>query len=90
MPLPLSSAEALGRAVAAGRMLLGLDQAQLATEAGVSAATVSNVERGNDARPDTMKALRKALRQGGVTLCFDAKNGHASATIAFEEPEDED
>ncbi len=90
MAIPLSSVEALGRAIAAGRMLAGLDQAELATKAGLSAATVSNVERGNDALHDTIKAIRRALRKSGVTVCFEASNGHASATIAFEEPDDDE
>ena len=90
MAVPLSSVEALGRAIAAGRMLAGLDQAELATKAGLSAATVSNVERGNDARPDTIKAIRRALRNTRVTICFEPSNGHASATIAFEEPDDDE
>ncbi len=90
MLITISPVEALGRAIAAGRMLAGLDQGQLATIANLSGATVSNVERGNDARPDTVKAIRKALRQSGVTICFEASNGHASASITFEEPEDEE
>lgn len=84
--IPISAQEAMGRVVAAGRMLAGLDQAALATAAGVSAATVSNVERGNDARPTTLSAIRRALRHAGVNVCFSANNGHASAAICFEEP----
>jgi hypothetical protein len=48
------------------------------------------VERGNDARPDTIKAIRRALRNTRVTICFEPSNGHASATIAFEEPDDDE
>ncbi len=37
---------ARGRVVAAGRMLAGLDQEQLAAEAGLSPSTVSKIELG--------------------------------------------
>ena len=45
MPLNLSDSEALDRTYAAARMMAGLDQAELANAAGLSAGTISNVER---------------------------------------------
>jgi transcriptional regulator with XRE-family HTH domain len=83
VPLNLSNAQALGRTYAAARMMAGLDQAGLAAAAGVSAATVSNVERGRDSRPDTIKAIRRALVQEGVLVGFSKNNGLASVTISF-------
>jgi transcriptional regulator with XRE-family HTH domain len=88
MPVSISQAEAYGRMIAAGRMLAGLDQSQLAAIAGVSPATVSNVERGHDARDDTRRAIRKALRKSGVMVSWDTANGLAVAAITFEEPDD--
>lgn len=83
--LTLDQAEAQGRMIAAGRKLAGLDQAQLATAAGLSPATVSNVERGQEARSETLRALRKALRDSGVALMWDSRNCLVSVTAAFEE-----
>jgi len=83
MPLSLTNAEARGRTYAAARMLAGLDQAALAAEAGVSAATVSNVERGREGRPTTLKAIRKALTRQGVLVGFSPSNGLASVSISF-------
>ena len=83
MPLNLSNNEALGRTYAAARMLAGLDQAALAHRAGVSSGTISNVERGRDARPDTIKAVRIALAHEGVLLAFSKNNGLASVSISF-------
>jgi transcriptional regulator with XRE-family HTH domain len=88
MAVSISELEAYGRMIAAGRMLAGLDQAQLAVAARVSPATVSNVERGNDAREDTRRAIRRALRKSGVTVTWDAANGLVAAAVTFEEPID--
>jgi transcriptional regulator with XRE-family HTH domain len=76
--------------VAAGRMLAGLDQAGLAEAAGVSASTISNVERGSDARDETIRAIRKALRRSGVTIAIDRQNGLALTAMRFDEPENDD
>ena len=83
MPLSLSNSEALGRTYAAARMMAGLDQATLATRAGLSAGTVSNVERGRDSRADTLKAIRRALNGEGVLVAFSRNNGLASVSISF-------
>lgn len=76
--------------MAAGRMLAGLDQAGLAEAAGVSASTISNVERGSDARDETIRAIRKALRRSGVTIAIDRQNGLALTAMRFDEPENDD
>ena len=90
MPLSLSNSEALGRTYAAARMLAGMDQAALALKAGLSGATVSNVERGREARPDTLRALRRALSRNGVLIAFSSNNGLASVSISFAADEGEE
>jgi len=90
MPFSLSNAEARGRTYSAARMLAGLDQAALAVEAGVSAATVSNVERGREGRPATLRAIRKALTRQGVLVGFSPSNGLASVTISFAADDEEE
>lgn len=80
--MTLNSFVARGRVIAAGRMLAGLDQAGLAAAAGVSASTVSKVERGRaDVREDTLRAIRQALGRSGVDLTQNARTGlHAAGT----------
>jgi transcriptional regulator with XRE-family HTH domain len=90
MSTPLTYGEALGRMIEAGRILAGLDQAALGAASGVSASTISNLERGNDARDSTVRSVRKALRKSGVTLSIDKVNGLALAAMTFAEPEDDD
>jgi len=83
MPLSLSNSEALGRTYAAARMMAGLDQAGLAHEAGISAGTISNVERGRDSRPETLRSIRRALGREGVLVAFSRNNGLATVSISF-------
>ncbi|WP_363253876.1 helix-turn-helix transcriptional regulator [Mesorhizobium sp.] len=83
MPLNLSNTAARGRTYAAARMMAGLDQAALAHAAGLSAGTISNVERGRDSRPDTLRAIRRVLTREGVLIAFSANNGMASVQISF-------
>lgn len=77
----ISKEEALGRVVGAARMLAGLGQAGLASLSGVSASTVSNIEKGRTSTPASVKAVRLALREKGVNLNFG--NNQASASICF-------
>jgi transcriptional regulator with XRE-family HTH domain len=90
MPLSLSNNEALGRTYAAARMLAGFDQARLASVAGVSAGTISNVERGRDSRRETLRAIRRALSKEGVLVAFSSNNGLASVAISFAADENEE
>lgn len=90
MPLNLSNSEALGRTYAAARMMAGLDQAGLAHQAGLSAGTISNVERGRDSRSDTLKAIRRALAHEGVLVAFSRNNGLATVSISFAADETEE
>lgn len=58
----------------AARVLLGLEQSDLAKEAGVSERTLTDFERGErDPIPATKKALADALSRLGVDLI--AENG---------------
>lgn len=90
LPLNLSNSEALGRTYAAARMLAGLDQAALARASGLSAGSVSNVERGRDARTETLRAIRLALSREGVLIGFSRNNGLATVTISFAAEEDDE
>jgi transcriptional regulator with XRE-family HTH domain len=90
LPLALSNGQALGRTYAAARMMAGLDQASLANAAGVSAGTVSNVERGRETRPETLRAVRQALGREGVLISFSRNNGLASVTISFAADEEDE
>lgn len=90
MPFSLSNTEALGRTYAAARLMAGLDQVGLAQAAGLSAATISNLERGRDTRPDTTRAVRRALSKAGVLVAFSKNNGLASVTISFATDEGDD
>lgn len=90
MPLSLSNTEAIGRTYAAARMMAGLDQSALATSAGLSASTISNVERGRDSKKDTLRAIRRALSREGVLIAFSPNNGLASVLISFAADEGEE
>lgn len=86
----LSDAEANGRLIAAARVLAGIDQATLADASGVSASTISNVERGrNDARRSTIQNIRRTLGERyGISLSIDNVN-HRIAVATYFEPRDE-
>ena len=80
--MTISPLVARGRVIAAGRMLAGLDQAGLAAAAGVSASTVSKVERGRaEVRADTLHAIKQALGRFGIDLTQNGRTGlHAAGT----------
>ena len=90
MPFTLSNTEALGRTYAAARMMAGLDQGGLASAAGLSAGTISNVERGRDSKRETLRAIRRALSREGVLIAFSPNNGLASVSISFAADEGEE
>jgi DNA-binding XRE family transcriptional regulator len=73
--------QAQGRVVSAARMLAGLDQSELAALAGVSASTVSNIEKGRSATSESIKSVRRALREKEVNVVF--ANNQALASICF-------
>lgn len=86
----LSDAEANGRLIAAARVLAGIDQATLADASGVSASTISNVERGrNEPRRVTIQSIRRTLSERyGISLSIDNVNHRISVATYFE-PGDE-
>jgi len=88
--IAISENEALGRHLHAARILTGLDQTGLAAIAGVSPSTVSNIEQGKKSTPDSIKAVRRALRGKGVNCLFG--NNQAVVSICFVDKnlEDED
>ncbi|GGC72780.1 hypothetical protein GCM10011504_57820 [Siccirubricoccus deserti] len=82
--MQISPIVARGRVIAAGRMLAGLDQEQLATEAGLSPSTVSKVEQGRkNVRETTWRAVKQALERLGVDLIQNNKTGHHAVGTSY-------
>ena len=82
--MQFNSFVARGRVIAAGRMLAGLDQEQLAAEAGLSPSTVSKIERGRrDVRAETLRAVQEALERLGVDVTQNRRTGHHSAGTSY-------
>jgi transcriptional regulator with XRE-family HTH domain len=79
--LKMSAQQARGRLFQAGRILAGLDQQALATIAGVSAGTISNIEQGKKSTDPSIKAVGRSLRGRGVNLTLG--NNQAGASICF-------
>jgi transcriptional regulator with XRE-family HTH domain len=64
----------LAQQIRGARAMLGLTQAELAREAGIPAATLDAIERGEpDPKPATLRALKVALERAGVA--FIEQNG---------------
>ncbi len=75
---------AQGRVMAAGRMLAGLDQEQLAVEAGLSPSTVSKIELGKrNVRPVTLRAVMQALDRLGVDVTQNGRTGHHAVGTSY-------
>jgi transcriptional regulator with XRE-family HTH domain len=75
---------ARGRVIAAGRMLAGLDQEQLAVEAGLSPSTVSKIEQGRrKVREATLRAVSQALERRGVDLTQNSRTGHHAVGTSY-------
>jgi len=82
--MQLSPLVARGRVVAAGRMLAGLDQHQLAAAAGLSPSTISKIEGGRrNVREDTFRAVSRALEQLGVDLMQNTRTGHHAVGTSY-------
>lgn len=82
--MQLNPLVAQGRVVAAARMLAGLDQEQLATEAGLSASTVSKIEQGRrNVRKETLRAVQQALERSGVDLTQNGRTGHHAVGTSY-------
>jgi transcriptional regulator with XRE-family HTH domain len=56
------------RQIAAARGLLGLSQEKLAAAAGISRATLSNIESGSDTRASNLQAIEAVLVKRGVAF----------------------
>ncbi len=75
---------AQGRVMAAGRMLAGLDQEQLAVAAGLSPSTVSKIELGKrNVRPVTLRAVMQALDRLGVDVTQNGRTGHHAVGTSY-------
>lgn len=58
--------------IRAGRALLNVKQSELAKAAGVSLATLNNIERGvGDPRSSTLQAIERALKSAGIEMDED-------------------
>ena len=61
--------------IRAGRALINAKQSELAKAAGVSLATLNNIERGlGDPRASTLESIQRALEAAGVTIESDGVN----------------
>ncbi|RVU39358.1 XRE family transcriptional regulator [Hwanghaeella grinnelliae] len=66
--------------IRAGRALLNVKQSELAKAAGVSLATLNNIERGvGDPRSSTLQAIERALKAAGVEV--DEDGIHETVTL---------
>ena len=75
---------ARGRVIAAGRMLAGVDQEQLALEAGLSASSVSKIELGRrNVRVETLHAVIQALDRLGIDVIQNGRTGHHAAATSY-------
>ncbi len=71
------------RQIRAGRALLGWSQDQLATKAKVGRATLARIEASmTNPTADTLKAIRKALKDEGVRLYDDSDGVGEGARMA--------
>jgi len=66
--------------IRAGRALIGAKQSELAKAAGISLATLNNIERGvGDPRSSTLEAIERALGEAGVRL----ENDRVTETVVL-------
>lgn len=63
--------------IKAGRAMVGLSQQELAQKAGISVATLNNIERGaqTDPKLSTLSAIRRALESCGVEFTDEMMGG---------------
>lgn len=60
--------------IRAARAMLNIKQSELAAKAGVSLATLNNIERGADSRVSTLQKIETALEKEGIEF-FGDTNG---------------
>lgn len=69
--------------IRAARAMLNLKQSELSNAAGISLATLNNIERGlGDPRSSTLLAIEKALNQGGISC--DKEHGEESVRLSLQ------
>ena len=69
--------------IRAGRAMLGVKQSDLAMAAGLSLATLNNIERGlSDPRASTLEALARALAQAGIECQTDSLSHSVHFSLA--------
>ena len=63
--------------IKAARAMLGYSQQQLSSKAGISVATLNNIERGaqTDPKTSTLNAIRRALESDGIEFTDDSMGG---------------
>ena len=71
----------------AARALIGWRMEDLAERAGVSLASIKNIERGaTDPRASTLRAIQAALEDGGVVFVDDGDTRPAGRGVRFAQP----
>ena len=82
--MQLNPLVARGRVIAAGRMLAGLNQEQLAAKAGLASSTVSKIENGRHAvRATTLRTVQDALERLGVDVTQNGRTGHHAVGTSY-------
>lgn len=75
-----------GRQIAAGRVLLGLAQSQIAAAASVSIAALRRMEAGEDESLDVtadLEAVRRALEDAGIQFIAESAGGGLGVRLRF-------
>lgn len=60
--------------IRAARAMLNIKQSELAAKAGISLATLNNIERGADSRVSTLQKIAQALESEGIEF-FEGTQG---------------
>ena len=82
--MQLNTLVARGRVIATGRMLAGLDQEQLAAEAGLAPATVLKIENGrHGVHATTLSAVQDVLERLGVDVTQNGRTGHHAVGTSY-------
>ena len=67
--------------------MLTISQAELAGKAGVSLATLNNIERGSDARMSTLQKIKAALEADGIRFTNEQQKSYGVSLELTEEGE---
>lgn len=74
------------RQIAAGRVLAGLAQSQLAAAAGIPIAALRKLESGEDEAleaNDELEAVRRALEEAGIQFIAESAGGGVGVRLRF-------